>query len=384
MLLVIGNQVETDGGQIDILCVDAGGDLVIVELKRDKTPRLITAQALDYASCVVSLSHDDVTSIASDYLGGELESAFRASFGVDVPETINADHRILIVGSEIDPSSERIIRYLSENHGVNVNAATFQYFRLADGSELLARVFLIEPAEVERSVRTKGASKRRPNLTYEELEALADKAGVRELYDYAVAAFEPLLQKRTTQSSIGFAGSFNGSRKNVVSLLPGESNEQEGLLYRLYKNRLAELAAVTPTDIEGVVPQRHEDWAFDPAGGPDWEGFEGFITTPRRGRPAGGSPEMSAARASGLSAMKGSKRHVCWYVNEGRGRDILNAALFSASPSLAGAAASEPTWVSPLADEGYEEFWNERFLDRLELLAGHLEAFREFWPFKPG
>jgi RecB family endonuclease NucS len=36
-LLVIGSQVETDGGAIDILCIDASGNLVIVELKRDKT-----------------------------------------------------------------------------------------------------------------------------------------------------------------------------------------------------------------------------------------------------------------------------------------------------------------------------------------------------------
>lgn len=39
-LLVIDRQVETDfGGWIDFLCVDAAGDLVVVELKRDKTPR---------------------------------------------------------------------------------------------------------------------------------------------------------------------------------------------------------------------------------------------------------------------------------------------------------------------------------------------------------
>ena len=37
-LLVIGRQVETDfGGLIDILCIDAEGELVIVELKRDKS-----------------------------------------------------------------------------------------------------------------------------------------------------------------------------------------------------------------------------------------------------------------------------------------------------------------------------------------------------------
>lgn len=50
-LLVIGRQVETDfGGVIDLLCMDASADLVVVELKRDKTPRQIVAQTLDYAS----------------------------------------------------------------------------------------------------------------------------------------------------------------------------------------------------------------------------------------------------------------------------------------------------------------------------------------------
>jgi hypothetical protein len=279
-LLVIGSQVETEGGPIDILCIDAEGDLVIVEMKRDKTPRLITAQALDYASSVSSFSHDDVTSIASDYLGGDLENAFRARFGVDLPETLNADHRMLVVGSEIDASSERIIKYLSVKYGVDINAATFQYFRLPDGPELLARVFLIEPSEVERSVRTKGASKRRPNLTYEELEAQADESGVRELYDYAVAAFETMLQKRTTQSSIGFGGSFDGSRKNIVSLLPGESDAENGLFYRLYKNRFAELAALSAADAEALMPRHHEDWSFDPSkNDPDWSGFEGFIAS---------------------------------------------------------------------------------------------------------
>ncbi|GAH92576.1 unnamed protein product, partial [marine sediment metagenome] len=61
-LLVIGRQIETDfGGVIDLLCIDYIGDLVIVELKRDKTPREITAQVLDYASWVKDLSNERVT-----------------------------------------------------------------------------------------------------------------------------------------------------------------------------------------------------------------------------------------------------------------------------------------------------------------------------------
>lgn len=43
-LMVIGRQVITSsGGRIDLLCMNGDGDLVVVELKRDKTAREITA-----------------------------------------------------------------------------------------------------------------------------------------------------------------------------------------------------------------------------------------------------------------------------------------------------------------------------------------------------
>ena len=71
-LLVIGRQVETIfGGRIDLLCISGDGDLVVVELKRDKTPREITAQALDYASWVQDLTSQQVEEIAAGYLKGK-------------------------------------------------------------------------------------------------------------------------------------------------------------------------------------------------------------------------------------------------------------------------------------------------------------------------
>ena len=102
---------------------------MVVELKRDKTPRDITAQILDYGSWVKDLSYEQITAIAETYLGhrgqGRLEEAFNSRFGTDLPETLNENHRLLIVASQIDPSSERIIRYLSDTYNVNINAATF-------------------------------------------------------------------------------------------------------------------------------------------------------------------------------------------------------------------------------------------------------------------
>jgi hypothetical protein len=137
---------------------------------------------------------------------------------------------------------------------------------------------VIEPSEVELKTRTKGSSKRRPNLSYEELNALAVQAGVSDLYEHAVVAFEAALQKQTTRSSIRFVGSFDASRKAVINLLPGESNAEEGLRYQRYSNRFAELAKIPSADVEGLMPRRREEWVFWEKGGPDWEGFQGFIT----------------------------------------------------------------------------------------------------------
>ena len=279
-LLVIGREVETDfGGYIDLLCIDSAGDLVVIELKRDRTPREITAQVLDYGSWVDGLPHARVTSIADKYLVERgFEQTFRERFGSDVPETLNSDHRLLVVGSRIDDSTERIIKYLSDKHSVNINAATFQYFPASDGAQFLARVFLIEPSTVELQSRAKGTSKRRPNLTPEELGRLAQESGVQELYDHALESFERHLRKRTTRSTMGFTSQLGGGNKVVVSLLPGQSSSAEGLHYQLCKHRFAALADLTEEEVEGLMPASRKHWEYVPDD-PDWEGFEGFIQT---------------------------------------------------------------------------------------------------------
>ncbi|WP_447956117.1 endonuclease NucS domain-containing protein [Vreelandella sp. EE7] len=53
--LLIGRQVRTGFDKlIDLLALDANGNVIIIELKRDKTPRDVVAQAIDYASWVVT------------------------------------------------------------------------------------------------------------------------------------------------------------------------------------------------------------------------------------------------------------------------------------------------------------------------------------------
>ena len=69
-----------------------------------------------------------------------LDEAFKSKFHKELPETLNEDHQILIVGREIDVSTERIVQYLSEAHNVNINVATFNYFSAPGGHESAAGV----------------------------------------------------------------------------------------------------------------------------------------------------------------------------------------------------------------------------------------------------
>jgi hypothetical protein len=96
--------------------MDAEGDLVVIELKRNKTPRDVVAQTLDYASWVQDLSYDEIKDIyAEQNEAKELEEGFDDAFGTSLPEELNQKHRLIVVASELDSSSERIIDYLGDN-----------------------------------------------------------------------------------------------------------------------------------------------------------------------------------------------------------------------------------------------------------------------------
>ncbi len=273
-LLVIGRQVSTDlGGMIDLLAVDSIGDVVIIELKRDKTPRDITAQVLDYASWVENLSNEKITEIADKYLAKEnsLEKAFKEKFDTEFPEVINENHKILIVASKIDRQSERIIEYLSDRYGVGINAVTFQSFK-DEEKEYLSRVFLIDPSEAEDRTKTRATSKRKPNLTFEQLENTAKENEIFDIYEYLVENLEKYFDQRaTTGSSIVFIGLMgkNESRNTILSILPGESNSEKGLQYKVYMDRFKDYFNLDKKKAINIFPDYTESRTTD------WAGEEG-------------------------------------------------------------------------------------------------------------
>jgi hypothetical protein len=115
--MLIGRQEQTGhGGRIDLLAIAPDGALVLIEIKRDRTPRDVVAQAIDYASWVKNLRAEDIAGIYGRFAPRrQLEDDFRQRFGHPLDEdSLNKSHQIIIVAGSLDESSERIAAYLSE------------------------------------------------------------------------------------------------------------------------------------------------------------------------------------------------------------------------------------------------------------------------------
>jgi hypothetical protein len=154
--LVIGRQVRTDHGMvIDLVAMDRDANLVVLELKRDRTYRDIIAQILDYGSWVRELKDDKVSIIFEDYQKRwypgnpalSIDEAFKKRFGISIPDEMNSAHELVVVASNLDESTERIVRYLADEYGVKINAVFFRVFRDGD-REYLSRAWFRDPAEV--------------------------------------------------------------------------------------------------------------------------------------------------------------------------------------------------------------------------------------------
>jgi hypothetical protein len=256
-LLLLGHQVETDfGHRIDVLALDRGGNLVILELKRGRTPRDVVAQILDYASWAQSLKDERIEALAAEGQKRPLEELFRERFHSEMPIPLNGDQRLVIVATELDPQSERIVQFLSSRYGVNINAVFFDYYRDGD-REYVGRSWLIEPSEAERNVQAK--SGKRALLSFDELAGLADEHGVGDLYNALYEGLRPLCdQIGTTKSNISFRwrSSEGGSRNSLVSVYPKASASEHGLIADIRVEELARQLHLAVEDLRGALPAK--------------------------------------------------------------------------------------------------------------------------------
>lgn len=156
-LLVIGRQVNTNlGTTIDLLALDRDGNAVVIELKRDRTPRDTLAQALEYGSFVEQLSANELEGILQSYMGDEslaLAEYHREYFALATDDAVafNKDQRIVLIGQSITSEIRQTASFL-RNKGIRVTCVEFSFFQSDDGTKLLSQEVVVgnEPSKPQR------------------------------------------------------------------------------------------------------------------------------------------------------------------------------------------------------------------------------------------
>ena len=219
-LLIIGEQVRTKSGPLDFLGIDRSGNAVIIELKRERIPREALAQAIDYTSDVASWDFDKLSEECERYREQPLDTYMADSDvfeGVNLEDiSVNQTQRILLVGTHVDESLERMIEWLSGNYGVAINALLFKYIKTKSGDELIARTMII-PEEVEKERSRK--QQRKITIYHRDIEAHYERLK-SPLGDYLKNLIEELDEELgiepTNLSASGFH-LINEDRKIMIS-----------------------------------------------------------------------------------------------------------------------------------------------------------------------
>ena len=193
--LVGETSATDDGGTIypDLLGVDSQGNLVIVELKKGRTPRDIVAQLLDYAAWANNLSDPQIREIAETYFKTQEEfkektfdEAFREIF--DMPEAdeippLNQAMRLFIAAEEIPTRVAHVCRFLRSSHGIDISCVAFSIFQTKSGEVVVSTETIVGDDDVAVSKVQQQRSSSPPRLPSDEpVEQIAWEA-VQEFTD---------------------------------------------------------------------------------------------------------------------------------------------------------------------------------------------------------
>ena len=185
-LRLVGRQTPTEGGPLDLLGVDEDGRLVVFELKRGMLSRDAVAQVIDYASDLDSKSDVELADhIAANSGVGSIENIddFEEWYGENTDaQSLDSLRplRLFLIGLGADDRTERMVRFLADNSGMDISLLTFHGFKY-DGKTLLARQVEVEGvADVDRRPQRRYLSVAE---TRERLARRIEESGVSELFD---------------------------------------------------------------------------------------------------------------------------------------------------------------------------------------------------------
>ena len=143
-LILVGRQMGTGGGPLDLLGVDRrDGRLVVFELKKGPLSRDAIAQIIDYASSLEEMDLGTLVKHISDKSGArgideidDFKKWYTENLGIEDLESLRP-LRMFLVGLGADDTTERMVNFLS-NRNVDISLLTFYGFTY-EGKTLLVR-----------------------------------------------------------------------------------------------------------------------------------------------------------------------------------------------------------------------------------------------------
>jgi hypothetical protein len=184
---LVGRQVPTLGGPLDLLGIDQDGHVVVLELKRGVLTRDAVAQVLDYVSDIAEKGEESLARLIetnSGHNGIPAIEDFIDWYAQQYPDSdglLAKPPRMILVGLGVDERARRITSFLMQR-SVDIEVLTFHAFRLGD-KLLMAR--LIEGDAAKTGPTIPKASK---ESNRQALHEAAEQLGVKALLE-EVASF---------------------------------------------------------------------------------------------------------------------------------------------------------------------------------------------------
>ena len=208
-LRLVGRQTPTSGGPLDLLGVDREGRLVVFELKRGVLSRDAVAQIIDYASDLDAKSDVALAEHIAENSGvdgiekiDDFEAWYSKHTEAESLESLKP-MRLFLVGLGADDRTERMVRFLAENSGMDISLLTFHGFGYDD------KTLLAKQVKVEGSSES-GARTTRRYLSVaekqERLDAHIEESGMSELFDAVSNMFrETWPESRMQAATLGLS-----------------------------------------------------------------------------------------------------------------------------------------------------------------------------------
>jgi hypothetical protein len=253
-LELVGRQLPTSSGPLDLLGIDPDGRLVVFELKRGVLTREAVAQVIDYASDIASMDRGTLVRLIEEHSGrggipeitGFIDWYTQEYQGTT--EQLSQRPRMVLVGLGVDGRALRMVNFLADT-GVPIQLLTFHAFE-ADGALLLARQVETEPAATP-NMQPSGTKEGNRKL----LAEYAQSFGIREFFD-EVGRF---VQQRLSNAYVWpykTALSFNvadetpegrPTQRGIASLSPHE--QQRGAVRLSFPERALQLGSDLETTL---------------------------------------------------------------------------------------------------------------------------------------